>query len=262
MKEESILPAADHHIMDEFIIREGANNYVEEDELEKHIDPVSGYPYYVNLRTGYTFWAHEDDYTEYAEFTHAKDLNDNPVEIQIQLDEEHKEWGIDSTTCNNSEEIRWELDETEEYIGFGGGDGKHVAPPSNHIDVARVTGIEYTNNNDEVRKKVDTLFDDQKTEAISFDDEFTQFSQDDDELMLTTREAEGSNVIDNDNKQVVVGRKEYDSNNLNNTECCGLDETSCYYNEEDGIADECLSRGNSCVYESLAKIRYVMDKSF
>ncbi len=261
MKEESILPAADHHIMDEFITREGSNNDEEKDELEKHIDPVSRYPYYFNVRTGYTFWAHEDDYSEYTEFTHAEDLNDNPVEIQIQLGKEHKERGIDSTTCNNSEEVRWELYETEEYIGFGGGDGKHVAPPSNHIDVARVTGIECNNNMDEVRK-VDTLFDDHKTEAILFDDEFTQFSQNDEELMRTTKEADDSNIIDNDSKQVVVGRKEYDNTNLNNTECCELDEMSCYYNEEDGTADECLSRGNSCVYESLAEIRYVMDKSF
>ncbi len=217
----------------EFITREGSSIKDAEEELEKHIDPVSGYPYYLNVRTGDTSWAHEDDCTEHAAFTYAEGLHDNPV----QLDQEHKEWEIDHT-CNS--EVQWVIDETE-YIGFGGGDGKHVAT-SSHIN-ARLAGSEY----EKIDKvgKVDMLLLNHKAESIPFD-EFTQFSQPD-EVVVTT--AEENNLVDNDSKQV-AGRKEYDSNFYIE---CELDVTSCC--NRVGTANESLARRKSCV-ESLAQIRY------
>ncbi len=256
--------------MDNFVVHEGSNSdEEEEDELEKYIDPVSGYPYYVNVRTGHTFWAYEgDDNIKYSEFTHAEDVVDNsPVETQIQLDEDHNEWGIDSpTTRNNYEQVQFELNEgteEEEYTGFVGDIASHKEPPpSNHFDVTRgVTRIVYENNVvDEIIKQVEAPFDDRKTgDAIQFNDadEFTQFSQNDGERMVTTSEAEDSNGIsENDNKRVC----DYNLNS-NCTESCELDETSCdYYDEKDGICNERPSRegiSSNSIYESLSEIRYV-----
>ncbi len=216
------------------ITREGSSIKDAEDGFEKHIDPVSGYLYYLNVRTGETSWAHEDDWTESAAaLTSAEDLHDNSV----QLDQENNEWEIDRM-CNSK--VQWEIDETE-YTGFGGGDdGKHVET-SSHSNVRLKGGAEH-----ETIDKVDMLLLNDKAESIPFD-EYTPSSQPD-KAVAATAEANSSSLVDDDSEQV-TGRQEYDSNlHLE----CELDETSCHSNKV-GTANESLvapaRRGNSCLAE-------------
>ncbi len=238
--------------MGEFITHEGSIEDVEK-ELEKHIDPVSGYPFYVNIRTGDTFWAYNDNnYIENdvfnTDFSYAaENLNDNPV----QLDQEHSEWEIDHTSHS---EVGWVLNDTE-HTGFNGDSGKDiVAPLSNPISERLLSDIEYENF-DKVGKVDDAPLD-HKAEYTPFNDEvnLTQLSKDAERMTVTT-EAEDSNMADNCNNNHIEKGNEYASNSLN-TEF-DVDELSSYYNEVDIAENECLTaRENSRVGRALEQIRY------